>query len=188
MGGEAQGSQLNEITTAKTDASSRYIASFGKLRILEGEGLSLDAAEEAAWREESEAYESLCDYFNEAVIHKGIKFGAPKEPSWLVFYLADFRITVNVRGKTEALLMGNFMERRKKDIDALLDDFKGKEQSWFDASEAHQKHELQKYPADADMLAASLNARLAALRQKLRYIVCLRSVLDHERRLNPGLG
>ena len=181
-------SPLMNTTAAKAEAASQYIASFSELLVMKKETHNLDDAYGAAAGDRNKAQMELRDYFNKNIIHKGIVFDTPEWKGWFAIPLVRGEIKAFIRSESEIVLIRNFMERRKKNIDALAEDYIGRKEITVRANEAILKHSSQLNYGVAAVLTGSFNTGLVGLRQKIEYIVYLQNILDREKQMNPGIS
>jgi len=188
-GGEVDVSSLMQTVAARSEASSGYIASLRKYLGIFGETDSLDYAREKAVQDIGLARKKIEDYFRENIIHKGITvIDRPNDTGWLALQLAGGEMRIYVRGGSEALLLKNFMERRKKDIDVCMEDYIAREELLIRASERCSKNLIDTVSEIEEMVNFSLASRIADLRYKVEYIVFLQNILDREKQIMPGIS
>jgi hypothetical protein len=170
-------SPLLDATAARAKAMSEYIEALGKARSASADASIAEEASKEADKACESAEEKLREYFYENIIHQGISFTGPKGDDWLELPLVGGRIKVFVRGEAEAILMKGFINRRREDIDALVDELGFKQERSLRAFEKMIDESIKWYSAFCESIVALLKARLAEVRYKLEYIGLLQSVL-----------
>jgi hypothetical protein len=131
--------------------------------------------------------DKLTKYLEDNIIHKRIRFTQSDEETWMEIPILDGTYSIYAATPDEVLLTGGFLQRRKADLELMMNDVKVKDEAYFEAAAAEYDAMAPKESADSRLRLSRMNVSVIEIERKFSYLIFLLSRLQVKTELTGGV-
>ena len=167
---EIDKSLLLEAAESRSKAFMEYISAIRESRQKQKIRNSAAIESNQAKTEHEAALRDLFLYFDDNIVHAGIKFSKPEIGDWLELLIAGGKVSAYVRGEAEAGLLKGFRIRRGEVIKGLANEVESKRELMAETGTFLLDASMGELSTTKEVRINEIKSGLADLYRKIEYI------------------